>query len=91
MSLIPVPGAPGIERLGQRPRVEDREKPDCDRSMLMAFAVNDSNQLPIARQTVDELFHKCGFVTGSDHQEAVAENSGSVIKFYIPVVVRPRR
>jgi hypothetical protein len=79
-----------IERMDKPLKLEGAESPDFGQSMLMAFAVKDQNQLPIARQAVDEFFDKCGFAIEADTHEAVGEKGSFLIRFYIPVVARPR-
>jgi hypothetical protein len=79
-----------VERIDKPPPYVGEEQPDFDRSMLMMFAFKNANQLPIGRQAIDEMFQKCGFVSSREQKEVAGSEGGWVIRFYIPLAVRPR-
>jgi hypothetical protein len=77
-----------VERMDKPFRFRDGEEPNFHHSMLMVFAFKNSNQLPIGRQAIDELFQKCGFVSSRGQARAVHRERGQVITFYTLVVVQ---
>lgn len=79
-----------VESMDKPPRFQNGEEPDFDHSMLMMFEFKNLHQLPIGRQAIDELFRKCGFVSGSDEGETVRRQGDGLIRFYTPMVVRGR-
>jgi hypothetical protein len=76
-----------VHRLDEPSRSEQELGSDFDHSMLMIFALKDSHQLPVARQAIDELFARFGFVHGQSEGEAVRRNEGYLLTFYLPVGV----